>query len=155
MQDRFRFRCWCVNKNQWETGKVYLDNEGRIYDEFHRVKEETHIINFCTGLNDKNGKLIYEGDIIKIPTQCNKELHGNYSLQEVVWRNGYWIISYISSETGRKLPRGFTSGFLHDYWSEEFKKEFMFSNEEMFCKYDTLEVIGNIYENKELLGEEK
>ena len=155
MEDRFKFRVWCVNKNKWETGKVYLDNEGRIYDDFHRVKKETHIINFCTGLKDKNGKLIYEGDRVKIPTQCNKEIHGSYSLHEIVWRNGFWVLSYISSETGYKLPRGWTACFMHNQQSDEFEKEFIFTNEDMFCTYNTLEVIGNIYENEELLNGNK
>lgn len=157
-KNRFRFRIWWKKEKCW-VESMMLCNSGFLAmqdgtdiedDDFN---EKDLIIQQCTGLKDRNGKLIYEGDIIKIPTQCNKKLHGNYSLQEVVWRNGYWVISYISSETGHKLPRGWTAGFLHNYWSDEFEKEFMFSNEEMFCKYDTLEVIGNIYENPELLKE--
>ena len=121
MQDRFRFRCWCVNKNQWETGKVYLDNEGRIYDDFHRVKEETHIIQQCTGLKDKNGKLIYEGDII----EWKKEKH----------------LVFFNEQNA-------TFGFKTK------------DNEiHLFNQINTptrwIEIIGNIYENKDLLVEEK
>ena len=159
MNERFKFRAWNLEKGimHYDAEDTYdgISENGIEHSNFSALLEDNeYIVMQCTGLKDKNGKLIYEGDIIKIPTQCNKELHGNYSLQEVVWRNGYWVISYISSETGYKLPRGWTAGFLHDYWSDEFEKEFMFCNEEMFCKYDTFEIIGNIYENKDLLKEE-
>lgn len=30
MENRFKFRVWCVNKQQWEEGKVYIDNQGFI-----------------------------------------------------------------------------------------------------------------------------
>lgn len=150
MNDRFRFRAW--NKSL----KIMLHDFEFLntYTTLGKVaKDEEFVLMQCTGLKDKNGKLIYEGDIVKLPTQCNKELHGSYSLQEIVWRNGNWILSYISSEKGSKLPRGWTAGFLHNYWSDEFEKEFIFTNADIFCTYNELEVIGNIYENKELLKE--
>jgi len=161
MQDRFMFRAW--NK---EAKTMHYSAEETYNGIFGKPKIEhtsfsgllndnQYIIMQCTGLKDKNGKLIYEGDIAKLPTNCNKKLHGNYSLQEVVWRNGFWVLSYISSETGHKLPRGYTASFLYYQWSDEFEKEFIFSNDDIFCTYNTLEVIGNIYENPELLKEVK
>jgi uncharacterized phage protein (TIGR01671 family) len=124
MNERFKFRIWCVNKNQWETGKVYLDNEGRIYDDFHRVKEETHIIQQCTGLKDRNGKLIYEGDLLK--TRFGLIL-------KVYWREQSAM-----------------------FWLETLDGVIPFT---FYAKQqldgDSMEVIGNIYENKELLEEQK
>lgn len=132
MKDRVRFRVWCVNKKQWETGKVYFDNEGRIYDDFHRVKEETHIINFCTGLKDKNGKLIYEGDILKVVGKQTEEITGC-----VQWLDDFCKFSLNIANS----------------------KEGKYQSCEIFCDFDYLpeterEIIGNIYENKELLGVE-
>lgn len=148
MQDRFRFRVW--------NGKEMLYNGGLGYGESNQlIEDKGHIIMQSTGLKDKNRKLIYEGDIVKVPTQCNKELHGSYSLQEIVWRNGNWVLSYISSEKGCKLPRGWSACFLHDQWSDEYEKEFIFTNADIFQTYNMLEVIGNVYENKELLGKNK
>ena len=149
MENRFRFRVW--------NGKEMLYNTGLGYGEGNQlIEDKGHIIMQCTGLKDKNEKLIYEGDIVKVPTQCNNELHGSYSLQEVVWRNGFWVLSYISSEKGHKLPRGWTACFMYYQWlDEDFDKEFVFSNDDFYCTYNRLEIIGNIYENEELLNGNK
>lgn len=153
MEDRFKFRVWCRTLKQFQYFQFDLKEGSSLpHSNWYNEKEP---IQQSTGLRDKNGKLIYEGDIVKLPTQCNKELHGSYSLQEIVWRNGNWVLSYISSEKGCKLPRGWSACFLHDQWSDEYEKEFIFTNADIFQTYNMLEIIGNIYENKELLGEQK
>lgn len=42
----------------------------------------------------------------------------------------------------------------HQWLDDDFDKEFVFCNDDFFCTYNRLEVIGNIYENKELLEEQ-
>ncbi len=69
-----------------------------------------------TGLKDKNGKLIYEGDIVKFKT----ELFGKP--KQIIWDECHYIL----------------------------KNTFIILCD-MEIKQFGLEVIGNIYENKELL----
>ena len=89
-------------------------------DEAHLVDKET--ICQYTGLKDKNGKEIYEGDIVK--NMNNKTGYITFLKQEM----GY-VIVWSNSDT-RLGHRSRGSGYDLDM---------------------TLEVIGNIYDNPELL----
>ena len=158
--DRFKLRCWDKENKRFlyplsfdlsPKGILILSFaiEGKKYLDVNDT--DRYILIQCTGLKDKNGKLIYEGDLVKLPVNCNKELHGVYTTREVVWRNGFWVLSYVSSQKGQIMPRGYSAGFLHDYLDDDFNEYFLFGNNDMFCKYKQLEVIGNIHENLELL----
>lgn len=108
-----KFRAWdIVNKKmiQWESsffGDVVWGMTGDKYVEMQ-----------FTGLKDKNGKEIYEGDIVKLE-------QWNPSIAEVVFDRGGFCFRFKKDDTyypdGKYLEEG--------------------------------EVIGNIYENPELLTE--
>jgi uncharacterized phage protein (TIGR01671 family) len=85
------------------------------------TKEEMPYLQF-TGLLDRNGKEIYEGDIIK----------GMFSLSGKMG-----VVKYFKKYAG--------FGFTTEYWE---KMDFNFKNNDL-SRY---KVVGNVYENPELLS---
>ena len=76
--DRFKFRVWDNVKKKYDYleclylsqsgGVCYLDMDGHLT---YPNEDEDYIVEQCTGLKDKNGKLIYEGDIVLFVGKVN------------------------------------------------------------------------------------
>ena len=84
--DRFKFRVWDALINEYrKEGTIQLSGNGQpfIIDGNMQPQDiDNVIIEQCTGLKDKNGKLIYENDIV----QYNDQECGT-----VIFREGCWV----------------------------------------------------------------
>lgn len=132
MNDRFKFR-YLFNNEICEVLAFDISDGIEHKCLFLQLKDGTRkIINNydwskfmqCTGLKDKNGKLIYEGDICR------------------------------NTKTDEIVSVAWHGTFASFVWSKpKYAKVYDFG--ELFRAYDYYEVIGNIYENADLLEEKE
>ena len=143
MEDRYLFKAKRTDNGEWATGSLitcedgtckiatrYLDDSANIailicvYD----VDRET--ICQCTGIPDKNSKIAYEHDIIETPV-------GN---AKIIW-------NYSPSPTDNNINVGFEVVFLDATANDSYRHDLRYW-------IGKSKVIGNIFDNKELLESE-
>ena len=139
MEDRYLFKAKRLDNEEWVQGYLVYDNRDELYriimeiqystgtcittDNAPRVDSST--ICQCTGLKDKNGKLIWENDIMVA------HLDEDYPEDETYIRILWYEIGFCSKEKG----------------SEDISPIDKFDQEHF-------EVCGNIFDNPELLESE-
>lgn len=136
--NRFRFRAWdkSFRRMIYNIFFFWKENKITVYeleeDASKSYLPNSHIVlEQCTGLKDATGRLIYEGDIVRV---FYDHFNGTFTEKEVVgpvkWECGTWIVN---------------NSLLNH--SPEY--------DETHLESAAVEVIGNIHENPELLEEKK
>ena len=136
MNDRFKFRVWDKGNEHYVdyADLLYIEPSGEItyacYDgdreDMYYYEYNDVVVELCTGLRDKNGRLIFEGDIVRV--------YGKYQDLDLDEEIKVDYIDVVES--------------LEKFFSEAMSKSIYNA---LGCDTLSVEVIGNIHENPELL----
>jgi len=139
MKREIKFRAWNEEDNRWASGldfkreglfinyNISDNGEFELQADYPMRGYGRFILMQYTGLKDKNDKEIYEGDIVKVPAG---------------WGDGLLYNSFIG-EIQYDAPNFYVNQGIN------INKTGKWSNQEY--KWEEIEIIGNIYENPELL----
>lgn len=126
MAREIKFRAKALD-GPWEYGELHIKN-CRIphihTDARATIYIEPNTVGQFTGLHDKNGKEIYEGDIVRFRLRFRLIGEAEYQDGTIIYEGGRFYSKLTNSEIY------------------------------LFGKPDDYEVIGNIYDNPELLKED-
>ena len=78
------------------------------------------------GLFDSNGEEIGLGDVVRADVTGNKDEHGAWAEYVVEACGSAAVLSYLRSENGQVLPKGYTKSFLTDEYD---RKRVLFGDE--------------------------
>ena len=132
MNNRIKFRVWDVKNKKFlpesyfailGNGKLIVTLSG-YYNDFTNTNQDDYVIQQYTGLTDKNGNLIFEGDIV----QYNQN-------------SSYDNMDFIAKWSDNKL------GFIFQSNSGEQ----LVNQTPHLNRFKHLEVVGNIFEHENLL----
>ncbi|HEM4334849.1 TPA: hypothetical protein U1Y26_001524 [Streptococcus suis] len=150
-----KFRAWNTFHNKW-VKHFYITENGLIYNmqQPHRdligavpIEKSGLVVMQSTGLCDKNGKEIFEGDVVKFNDTWSEYDYEGYVDGASEGEN---FTEIIKTENGfsfgrTKIPESSVFYFLND--------EHMKFSEIVKSDDFNMVVIGNIYENPELVEE--
>ena len=132
MNRPIKFRVWDVKNKKFlpesyfailGNGKLIVTISG-YYNDFTNTNQDDYVVQQYTGLTDKNGNLIFDGDIV----QYNQN-------------SSYDNMDFIAKWSDDKL------GFIFQSNSGEQ----LVNQTPHLNRFKHLEVVGNIFENSELL----
>ena len=163
MNNRYIFRGKRKDNGEWIEGFLYITHNGEYeigkYDETINIERITRVVIpetvcQCTGLKDKNGRLIFEGDVLKQKTtkefakfnSFKWELYGivtfgNYDYDE--GNAGYCSVGWYIA------PLKSISIYPKDYLVDDIQPGL--NQKDILRSIYPMEVIGNIHDNPELL----
>lgn len=129
-----KFRAWDKKENKmyYDVQNTYdfmINNGGCFEESFKDVLEyDNYVVMQYTNCYDINGKEIYEGDIIRLEGVDDRGIGSTWEhIGKIVYKRGAFFVCYF------------------DYYAD--------GDEELICdaQVEFGTVIGNVYENKELL----
>ncbi len=124
-----------ISKHLLERGEYQEWQTGGETETREAINTEDMILMQYTGLKDKNGKEIYEGDILKCTSPMVKILSGkktgkiSVTIYSIIWLPNQARFATKNPKRDREEPFALSQNRISDYY----------------------EVIGNIFENPELL----
>ena len=139
MKREIKFRAYSShNHKMYPVSNIEWDIDGRIWvtaddgkNGIELIDEEAHLMPY-TGLQDKNGREIYEGDIVSFGSVWNngdnEDIDEEFHIGVVEYDPNYAVYNVNCEESG--------------------ERHFMFMD---VVNYDGFGVIGNVFENPELL----
>lgn len=158
MENRFLSRGKRIDNGEWVEGFPFLVNDVSYILPHHNTGQPIHIDNLlstsvevskaticqCTGLKDKNGKLIWENDILLQKTTekhwCEWQHMGLVKYGEHDWNEGVY---------GYKNIGFFVESIVKE--GDETRMKPGLCQEDLVFENYPYEVIGNIFDNPELL----
>lgn len=158
MEDRYLFKAKRVDNGEWVEGFPFLVNDVSYILPHYNTGQPIHIDNLlstsvevsedticqCTGLKDKNGKLIWENDILLQKTTekhwCEWQHMGLVKYGEHDWNEGVY---------GYKNIGFFVESIVKE--GDETRMKPGLCQEDLVFENYPYEVIGNTFDKPELL----
>lgn len=148
-----KFRGWNENDQTlyiWEEIQSWEEDFGcHVYDQLFRG--DHWICEEYTGLKDKNGAEIYEGDVVRIPEMYDLNKYKVPEIKSLRGKIGFVFKSSAGFNVRHVSSLGENEGLINVIH----KGYGMIDNYDLWNYQRVFEVIGNIHENPELLEEGK
>jgi uncharacterized phage protein (TIGR01671 family) len=136
MSREIKFRVWDSESKNWydfEDGFLdYKEMKNGQYIAYSDLIEELVLMQY-TGLKDKNGKEIYEGDIVRAVYEEDEGggWHCDHKVRGKVYFDTHWGVKFDCRDATQRVA---------EHWERIPHTDFR-----------NVEVIGNVYENSDLL----